>query len=342
MKRISIKLLSILILISLLLAAFPVAAYAAAPSDIVIGNSFTLESGKTLQDDLLILGGTVTLMKDSIVDGNVILIGGTINASGTVNGSITATGGSVTLTETAVINGDLTTAGAFVDRNPNAQITGAVRTEALGPYLVLPGGVRIPQMSGNFDPFFNLISFILRIFLWALLAMVVSMFFPTHLARTAQAAISQPLISGGLGLLTAIVLPLVLVLIALTICLIPVTLVGGLLLAIAWAFGLISLGTELGKRISGVFKQAWHPAIEAGLGTLLLILVLNGVDAVIPCIGWVPKVLAGIVGLGAVLLTQFGIQTYNPHADIQPSVIASAQPVESLPPSETPPPPEGQ
>ena len=74
---------------------------------------------------------------------------------------------------------------------------------------------------------------------------------------------------------------------------------------------MIALGMEVGKRISLAFKQEWHPAISAGLGTLLLMTILNGLQAVLPCIGWIPKALIGFLGLGAVLLTQFGMKPYD-------------------------------
>jgi len=143
-----------------------------------------------------------------------------------------------------------------------------------------------------------------------LVAMLVAMFLPDHLMRTSQAAISQPWLSGGLGLLTAIVLPILLVLLAITICLIPVSLLGGFLLLVAWAFGLIALGYELGKRITLSFKAEWHPAFSAGLGMLVLMLTLNGLQALVQCVGWIPKALLSIWMLGAVLLTQFGIKVY--------------------------------
>jgi hypothetical protein len=60
-----------------------------------------------------------------------------------------------------------------------------------------------------------------------------------------------------------------------------------------------------------MFKQEWHPAIAAGLGTLLLMCVLSGLEVILPCIGWIPKTLVGFLGLGAVLLTQFGMKPYN-------------------------------
>jgi hypothetical protein len=145
-----------------------------------------------------------------------------------------------------------------------------------------------------------------------LVAMLIAMFLPNHLNRTFQAALSQPILSGGLGLLTAIVLPIILVLLVITICLIPVSLLGGFLLLAAWAFGMISLGYELGKRITLSFKQEWHPAFSAGLGMLVLMLVLNGLQAIVPCVGWIPKALVSIWMLGAVLLTQFGMKPYPP------------------------------
>jgi hypothetical protein len=157
--------------------------------------------------------------------------------------------------------------------------------------------------------------------------MVVAMFIPANLTRTAQTILTQPLVSAGLGLLTIIIVPIVLVLLVLTICLIPVALIAAFLLIIAWAFGLIAIGLEVGRRISSIFKQEWHPTIAAGLGTLLLMTVLNGMDSIIPCIGWIPKVLLGFVGLGAVLLTQFGIRPYLPHSESPENNQAGIQPV---------------
>jgi energy-coupling factor transporter transmembrane protein EcfT len=130
------------------------------------------------------------------------------------------------------------------------------------------------------------------------------------------------------------VLPIVLVLLAITICLSPVSLIGGALLAIAWAFGLIAIGTEVGKRLAEIFKQEWAIAVEAALGTFILILVFNGA-ALIPCVGWLLRAVVGIVGLGAVLLTRFGTQDYPPALPAQGSAGAPpTPPSEALPPQD--------
>lgn len=312
MRRMNTKIFSSILLAIMLLGAFPISAFAAPPATVVLGNSYTLESGEMLNDDLFILGGNVNLMSGSIIHGNVILIGGSVQAAGIVNGNITVLGGTLSLASTFVLNGNLTTAGTAVNRDPGAQINGQINMNVPKETIIIPGQVQIPNLTSNLNPFFKVVSFFLRLFLWALAAMVLAMFIPNHLARISQTALTQPLISGGLGILTVIIVPILIILLAITICLIPVSLIGLLLLVVAWIYGLIALGYEVGKRISGMSKMEWHPAISAGLGTLLLMAVLSGVEAIIPCVGWIPKALVGFVGLGAVLLTQFGTKAYTP------------------------------
>ncbi len=322
MKRSGWKVFSAFILAVLILGLLPITAYAATPSEVVLGNSYTLESGQTLKDDLFIFGGTVNLMEGSTIDGNVYLLGGSLSAAGTVNGDMIILGGAVTLAKTFILNGNLTTAGASISRDPGAQISGKVQTGENIPYLILPGGVRFPNLSRSFDPLFRVAGFFLRVFLWALGAMIVAMFLPAHLERISEAARTQPLISGGMGLLTVIIVPIIIILLAITICLIPVAVLVALILVLAWAYGLIAIGFEIGKRVAKMFSQAWHPAISAGLGTLLLMTVLNSLEAIIPCVGWIPKVVVGFIGLGAVLLTQLGMKAYL----TTPSLLAEGTP----------------
>ncbi len=312
MKHFNNKLLSALFIAVLVLGLFPATAFAASQNYVAIGNSYTLQSGQTLNEDLFVLGGSVNLMSGSTINGSVIIIGGSVQAAGTVNGDFTVLGGTVNLASTFILSGNLTSGGTVVNRDPAAQIKGQVNNNNNTPYVILPGGVHIPTLTSSIDPFFRVVGFFLRLFLWALAAMLAAMFIPTHMMRISQTALSQPLISGGLGLLTVIIVPIILVLLAITICLIPVALIGALLLVLSLVFGLIAIGLEVGKRISAAFKQEWHPAVAAGLGTLALMLVLSGLEAIIPCVGWIPKALVGLWGLGAVLLTQFGMKPYIP------------------------------
>jgi cytoskeletal protein CcmA (bactofilin family) len=316
MKKQNIKIMSAILFTALLLVVFPVTAFAASPEDVVIGNSYTLEGGQTLNNDLFVLGGNVNLMNGSTVIGNVIILGGTAQAAGTINGNLVVLGGSINLASTFILNGNLTTAGGSLSRAPGAQINGQIYTNENAPSFVFPNGIQIPVINSVFNPALKVVGYFVGLILWALIAMLVAMFLSTPLNRTSQTALSQPLLSGGLGLLTIVVVPIILILLAITICLSPIALLGAIILVVAWAYGLIALGSEVGKRISMAVKNEWHPAIAAGVGTLVLMAILNGLQTFVPCIGWIPIFLTGIVGLGAVLLTQFGRKPYGSNLSI--------------------------
>jgi hypothetical protein len=164
-----------------------------------------------------------------------------------------------------------------------------------------------------------------------LLAVVVVLFVPRNAERTAIAAISQPLAAGGLGCITLPVALLILVGLAITICGIPLTIIGAFLLAAAWAFGLISLGAEVGSRLAGIVKQDWALPVSAGVGTFALTFVTNAIGSFLPCVGWLVPLLVGAVGLGAVLLTRFGGQVYPPYAPAVPQGSSLSTPMESPP-----------
>ncbi len=154
---------------------------------------------------------------------------------------------------------------------------------------------------------------ILRTLLMAGLAVLVVMFFAEPTARAAKAVLDAPVITGALGLLTVIVVPVLFVLLAITICLLPVGIVGALIFAVAWVFGSIAVGLEVGLRLANVFNWHPHPAAAAGLGTLFLQLV-----GLVPCFGGLVAFVVGILGVGAILLTRFGSRAYIKPSDSTP------------------------
>jgi hypothetical protein len=80
-------------------------------------------------------------------------------------------------------------------------------------------------------------------------------------------------------------------------------------LALAWLFGLIAIGTEVGERFTRAINQTWAPPLTAGLGTFLMMIVVGGIGLV-PCIGWLGTLLVALLGIGGVILTIFGTQPY--------------------------------
>ena len=309
--------------------AWPKTALAQGPSGdkYVVGGTYTLASGQTLNGNLFVLGGIATLEDGSQVTGDVMLAGGTLQVSGTIDGNIVATGGLVDLQGTALVKGDINTIAANLTRATAARVEGQIHTGISGPVqLTLPGEIRTPGPFSGFNSLFAVFWYFTRSFMWAALAILVVLFLPKEVGRTAQAIVAQPVISAGLGILTAVVFPLLLVVLAITLIGIPLSFLGLLLLVVAWSFGLITLGTEIGQRLAQILDQEWALAMAAGVGTFILSLVINGVKELIPCFGWVAPALAGVLGLGAVLLTRFGTQVYPPYAPQGPLPSAGNRP----------------
>lgn len=297
---------------------------------VVFGGSYTLKSGETLNGDLAVFGGNATLEAGSTVTGDVVLIGGNLDASGTIAGDVVGLGGLVSLGETAVVEGNVTLVGAHLTRAPGAIVRGEVFSGVSGPFTFsLPGSVEIPRLEVRLSPVFQAASFLLRAFLWTALAVLLVLFLPEATQRVAQTALRQPLAAGGVGLLTLMVIPPALLLLTLTILLIPLSLALAMVAVVAWAFGLVAVGYEVGRRLAQLLKQDWAPAVCAGAGTFLLIVVLNGLKAAIPCVGWTFPALVGSLGLGAVVLTRFGSQVYPPLTMISSSPAAPPLPSES-------------
>jgi hypothetical protein len=165
-------------------------------------------------------------------------------------------------------------------------------------------------MRLSFDPITAPLMAIFQSLALAALAIVLNLFAPRHMERTGQTAQVTPAASGGVGCLTI----LVLVIMTLTIILIPISLLGFLLMGIASLFGWLALGLVVGRRIAVMLKQPWSDPVNAGVGTLVLTLLASLLN-IIPCIGWIFGFLAGLIGLGAAVLTRFGTQIYpNPYA----------------------------
>ncbi len=333
MKTIS-KLIILMLLLSL--AFLPVnSAYAKGLSGnlldgrVIFGDNYTLESGDSLTGDLVVFGGNVTIEEDATVEGDTVVIGGNVTLDGTVEGSIVIIGGATHMGETSIVQSDLVTIGGSLSRDPGAEIRGEVVTNIPAPDIQIPdvpSPPRVPDVPNppstpriNFD--FNPVGDFLRMIFTAisvsLLAMLASLFLQPQIEKVSQAVVGQPVIAGSIGLLTGVMAPVVLVILTITIILIPVTILAAIILALAWLFGLIAIGTEVGERFTRAINQTWAPPLTAGMGTFLMMLVVGGIG-IIPCIGWMATSLVALLGIGGVVLTLFGTQAY-PRVVLQPA-----------------------
>lgn len=306
---------------------------------VIFGQSYTLKTGDTLTGDLLVFGGTATIEQGATVNGNVVLFGSTLVVNGEVSGDVAVIGGSATLGSTAHLHGNLTTVGATLDRADGARIDGQITntgtsmngSQSAVPQPILPGNQAtqvIHQIVTNFDPFGPLFNAFGQALGLAVLAMLVMLFLAPHADRVAHAVIAQPLVAGGLGLLTLIVAPIAIVLLTITIILIPVVVILVIALFVAGVFGWIAIGYEIGQRFTAAIHQTWHPAFSAGLGVFGLTLVANALTGipVLNCVGWLVPFLLGLAGFGAVIMSRFGTQLVVAPAASGPSPLTPAAP----------------
>jgi hypothetical protein len=311
MKRI----LAVMSFVLLVAFAFPSTVMAGGLYDgkVIFGTDFTLESGETLDGELLVFGGNVTLETESLVTGDVVLFGGNLRSDGEIGGNLAVMGGFVELNSQAIVRGDLILLGGDVQKEEGARVLGQEVSETsfnipldfqwIGPDFHWPG-------FGPMSIAGQGLWFLFRCFMLAALAMLVVLFLAEPTKRVAAVVVEQPLLAGGLGLLTAILTPFIVVLLLIFIITIPIAILYVLAVIVAVLFGWIGIGLEVGQRLGEIFKWDLHPAAAAGLGTFLFSVVVLGIGFV-PCVGWIAQVLVSFLATGAILLTRFGSQYYS-------------------------------
>jgi hypothetical protein len=136
-----IRVLAASIVAGALIAVVPLGVMAA---DLRQGSDVTLGSGQTVNDDLYVGAGTISI--DGTVNGNVVAGGGTITVSGNVTGDLILGGGSINVT--GQVGGSIIAAGGNLTLNgPVAKdivVTGGMidvgSAGTIGRDLVLAGG----------------------------------------------------------------------------------------------------------------------------------------------------------------------------------------------------------
>ena len=354
-----------LILLSLLVLAL-VLPYAVANAQgpnggdkVVFGDNYTLASGETLNGKLTVLGGNVTLEGDSTVAGDVAVIGGNVSAAGAIKGNLVVIGGNVTLESSAVVAGDVNSVGGNLKQVPGSTVEGEV---VKGFQFNGADGLRIPGISAlpffrqgarpdiNFPPslpnrapggwllssFLHGLSAVAWAALMAVLGVLMAVLLPQQGGRVTATVRESPVVSFGTGCLTSVLGIPVLLLLAITICLLPLALILSLLLVVAALFGWVAVGWVLGQKVmQALGSQSATPLLEVVVGVVLLTLLWQ-MPRIIPCLGWLVSwgvgVVAGSIGLGAVLLTRFGTRSYPPAPGGGSLVPAPAMPQGGTPP----------
>ncbi len=311
------KTLTFLLLLALLFLPTH-AVYAQGPGPgggrVLFGTNVTIASGEPFEGDLVLFGGNVTVEKDAELHGDLVVIGGNIVSEGLVSGDVVVVGGQVKLEAAAVVGGDVVLVGGQLQREEGARIEGDLINNT-APQIDIPSGKVPPPSEPNtpslptvinvdFNPFFAFGRVFVGSLLMAFLGMLAVLFFEERLDKVSYAAVTQPLMAGGVGLLS------VLVGAALFLTIIPLV-----ALVFAWLFGMVAIGREIGERLARAMRQDWAAVLNAAVGTFLLMFVVGSVQTlgefswVVGCFTWIIPAVIGLLAIGSVVMTRFGAQT---------------------------------
>lgn len=347
---------------------------------VIFGGNLTMKNGSKVDGDVVVFGGTADVEGEA--KGDVVIVGGAATVNGEVKGDVVAVGGTVDVGADARIDGDVATVGGVASVDESAKVGGSVvdgpdlKFGADGVSVIPENGqtVQIHPARPTFGE--RLLKFIgdgvqdiVIALLLAGLAVLVVIFFPTHV-KTAQKTIEQmPALTFGFGIATTVAvlaLSLVLIILIITICLLPFFY---LLVLAAALLGLTALGKWFGEFIFARLNLNQPTPVTAtllGVGVLVLVGRMPFLDS-IPWVGWVFGLLAFFIhvivlslALGSVVLTRFGTQPYvsgaatpstppigypelpehapivPPEPETPPAPIEPEPPLEPLPPEDAP------
>lgn len=262
------------------------------------------ELAQNLQGDLLILGGEVMVPENISVNGNIHLFLGKLTVAGEITGNVAFMNGELTLGPSAHIRGNLNLGGGSFHPSTGSVIEGMVNT---GAGVSLPS---VPERETDFDWAFWLRAILNSLFS-GLVASALTRYFPSGIGRISEAITRHTLASGAMGILMGVVGISLLVTMAYTILLIPVSILMLFLLGVGVLLGWVGLGNELGKLLVRVLKRRVKPSMAAFFGMLIFMPALQLLTS-IPMLGGLFGLLLASIGLGAVSLTRFGLRRFVP------------------------------
>jgi cytoskeletal protein CcmA (bactofilin family) len=272
------------------------------------GGEIDVVSGQVL-DDLIAAGGRITVGRDARVNGDAVVTGGRIRLEGVFGGEVRAAGGSIYID--GDITGDVNLDGRSITIGPNAHIHGALthrgRSVTIAPEAQIDGQTTAlrprPEIDTRPLAAFGVWMAASVLFGLSLMAVVIALVFPRLMDDVADIVQRKPVSMLALGFAIALLTPMAIVLLMVTILGLPLAFLIAMAFALLWPVSLVGAVYAASIFVRGrVRNAAGEPsrgarALWAGLAMVVFILL-----GFIPFVGFLIWVLAYFVGLGAVVL----------------------------------------
>ena len=240
---------------------------------------------------LIVGDARVTVPADAEISGPVYVIGGKLRVRGTVAGDVTQISGSLVAEDGAVIGGQLQHIGG---------------TEEFAEDAVVAERSTVEFAPTEPGPVATYVPVVLTTLLLALAGAWLSRRRPKLLENVGTAAREHSLVSLTVGGLLSVTFLSVFVFMAFTLVLIPVSLLGLFVGMLTIAYGVVSLGYLVGSRL-----DTPRTGLATSVGVVAVVALLQVLE-MIPFVGDFVAAAILVTGLGAVVLTYFGLQRFEP------------------------------
>ncbi|MFB6135329.1 MAG: hypothetical protein ABEJ04_01060 [Halobacteriaceae archaeon] len=257
--------------------------------ELALGGEQRLDGGDA---PLIVVGGTVAVPPDARTARPLYVVGGTLDVSGTVRADVVQLAGNLTLADGAVVTGELRALGGRRDVAPGSSV-GTVTS------LPLPGD---ESPTGGWE------AFAVQTGLLALAGFLLARRRPELLANVGATATDHAVVSVVAGALTSLTLLALFVFMAFTLVLLPVSLLGLLGGVAVVAYAVVCLGDRLGR-----WALPGRGPVATAAGVVAVSLGLRALQWV-PVAGALVSLAVLVGGVGAVLITYFGLRRFEPPA----------------------------
>lgn len=259
-----------------------------------IGKNLTLGTGNgTITSDAQINGsivggaGTLTIM--SPIGKNAVIGGGTLVLGNVIKGNVTAGAGTITVNENARIQGDFNyTAEDELMLEEGASISGQIVRHEPQTYEKPSEGA---AFAGKFV--WTAITFVITFIFGSILLF----FLPNFFKNTVLVARSQPLQNLGIGFLTVILSPIIIILLCLTFIGIPFALIWLFIFIVDLVIAKLFIAYLLGQKVHETINAKTNRYVTFFTGLLLYKIV-----TFIPIVGPLIGIIATLIGFGALML----------------------------------------
>lgn len=266
---------------------------------IAFGQQVLLSNQASVMRDCALFGAELTI--DGTVENDCDLRGGVVKISGRIMGNVDIKGSDIILTPQAVIEGDLNYESHEKARiSPEAQVLGDTKwkrtRESSGAEVSFPA---TPPPESWLWSFLFLCGSLL-------IGVLITVFKHDMIDRITQDMKKNGLLHFLLGLLVVLLMPVLILLTAITVLGLPVAVAGSTVYILLFLLAKVIVGIWLGRLLLEALSHGRKVSLgwSLVLGMLLLFLLFK-----IPILGWLIYLAAWVLGAGALTLCFFRRKT---------------------------------